>query len=149
MIKIDIISGFLGAGKTTPINKLIKEAYAGEEIVLIENGALHVFAGSYTSFLEQKKSEKPPEKTEKVPEKKDEKSGSYRSREERAKETKTKLRIKEIESRLEALEREEEALNMALAENAADYKKVREITEKLDLLHAESDALYAEYETLI
>lgn len=37
MIKIDIISGFLGAGKTTLIKKLIKEAYAGEEIVLIEN----------------------------------------------------------------------------------------------------------------
>ncbi len=120
-----------------------------DKIVLIENGALHVFAGSYTAFLEQRKSEKPPEKTEKVSEKKEEKSGSYRSREERAKETKTKLRIKEIETRLEALEREEDALNLSLAENAADYKKVREITENLDLLHAESDALYAEYETLI
>ena len=37
MTKIDIISGFLGAGKTTLINKLIKEAYAGEKLVLIEN----------------------------------------------------------------------------------------------------------------
>ena len=37
MIKIDIFSGFLGAGKTTLIKKLIKEAYAGEKIVLIEN----------------------------------------------------------------------------------------------------------------
>ena len=37
MTKIDIISGFLGAGKTTLIKKLIKEAYAGEKIVLIEN----------------------------------------------------------------------------------------------------------------
>ncbi len=37
MIKIDIISGFLGAGKTTLINKLIKEGYTGEKIVLIEN----------------------------------------------------------------------------------------------------------------
>ena len=35
--KIDIFSGFLGAGKTTLINKLIKEAFAGEKIVLIEN----------------------------------------------------------------------------------------------------------------
>jgi G3E family GTPase len=35
--KIDIFSGFLGAGKTTLIKKLIKEAYAGEKIVLIEN----------------------------------------------------------------------------------------------------------------
>ena len=37
MTKIDIFSGFLGAGKTTLIKKLIKEAYAGQKIVLIEN----------------------------------------------------------------------------------------------------------------
>ena len=37
MTKIDIFSGFLGAGKTTLIKKLIKEAYAGENLVLIEN----------------------------------------------------------------------------------------------------------------
>lgn len=37
MIKIDIFSGFLGAGKTTLIKKLIRECYAGEKVVLIEN----------------------------------------------------------------------------------------------------------------
>ncbi len=37
MTKIDIFSGFLGAGKTTLIKKLLKEAYAGEQVVLIEN----------------------------------------------------------------------------------------------------------------
>ena len=37
MVKIDIISGFLGAGKTTLIKKLLKEAYADEQVVLIEN----------------------------------------------------------------------------------------------------------------
>ena len=37
MSKIDIISGFLGAGKTTLIKKLIKEVYTNEKIVLIEN----------------------------------------------------------------------------------------------------------------
>jgi len=37
MTKIDIFSGFLGAGKTTLIKKLLKEAYAGERVVLIEN----------------------------------------------------------------------------------------------------------------
>ena len=37
MTKIDIFSGFLGAGKTTLIRKLIAEAYAGEKLVLIEN----------------------------------------------------------------------------------------------------------------
>lgn len=37
MTKIDIFSGFLGAGKTTLIKKLVREAYAGEKIVIIEN----------------------------------------------------------------------------------------------------------------
>ena len=37
MTKIDIFSGFLGAGKTTLIKKLIKESFAGQQVVLIEN----------------------------------------------------------------------------------------------------------------
>ena len=37
MTKIDIFSGFLGAGKTTLIKKLIQEVYHGEKLVLIEN----------------------------------------------------------------------------------------------------------------
>ena len=37
MTKIDIVSGFLGAGKTTLIKKLLKEAFSGEQVVLIEN----------------------------------------------------------------------------------------------------------------
>ena len=37
MTKIEIVSGFLGAGKTTLIKKLLKEAFTGEKLVLIEN----------------------------------------------------------------------------------------------------------------
>jgi len=37
MSKVDVISGFLGAGKTTLIQKLIKEVYAGKKVVLVEN----------------------------------------------------------------------------------------------------------------
>lgn len=37
MVKIDIVSGFLGAGKTTLIKKLLKEAFQGQQVVLIEN----------------------------------------------------------------------------------------------------------------
>ena len=50
MVKIDVFSGFLGAGKTTLIKKLISEAFAGEKLVLIENefGEIGVDAG----FLE-------------------------------------------------------------------------------------------------
>lgn len=47
MTKIDIFSGFLGAGKTTLIKKLIKDGYAGQKLVLIENefGEIGVDAG--------------------------------------------------------------------------------------------------------
>ena len=50
MTKIDIFSGFLGAGKTTLIKKLISEAYKGEKLVLIENefGEIGVDAGFLT-----------------------------------------------------------------------------------------------------
>ena len=37
MTKIDIISGFLGAGKTTLIKRLLADALKGEQVVLIEN----------------------------------------------------------------------------------------------------------------
>lgn len=37
MIKVDVISGFLGAGKTTLIQKLIKDVFAGKKVVLVEN----------------------------------------------------------------------------------------------------------------
>ena len=40
--KIDIISGFLGAGKTTLIKKLLKEAYADEQVVLIETNLVRL-----------------------------------------------------------------------------------------------------------
>ena len=47
MTKIDIISGFLGAGKTTLIKKLLSEAFKGEQVVLIENefGEIGIDAG--------------------------------------------------------------------------------------------------------
>ena len=37
MTKVDVISGFLGAGKTTLIQKLIREVFAGKKVVLVEN----------------------------------------------------------------------------------------------------------------
>ncbi|MBQ9730205.1 MAG: GTP-binding protein [Clostridia bacterium] len=51
MTKIDVFSGFLGAGKTTLIKKLIQEAYQGEKVVLIENefGEIGIDGG----FLEE------------------------------------------------------------------------------------------------
>ena len=51
MTKIDIFSGFLGAGKTTLIKKLIQEAYAGEKVVLIENERNRNEFGLYLLFV--------------------------------------------------------------------------------------------------
>lgn len=50
MTKVDIFSGFLGAGKTTLIKKLIKEAYTGEKLVVIENefGKIGIDSGFLT-----------------------------------------------------------------------------------------------------
>ena len=55
MTKIDIVSGFLGAGKTTLIKKMVKEAYQGEKLVLIENefGEISIDGGFFFfSFIQ-------------------------------------------------------------------------------------------------
>jgi len=51
MIKVDIFSGFLGAGKTTLIKKLVKESFQGQKIVLIENEFGEI--GIDSSFLKE------------------------------------------------------------------------------------------------
>ena len=61
MTKIDIISGFLGAGKTTLINRLIRQAYADEKVVLIENEFGEIdfsceefsFSGEFSSYYDE------------------------------------------------------------------------------------------------
>lgn len=114
-------------------------------VYCIEGGELAYFKGSYEAYLAEKRA---PSPAPAVPGKK-QKTDGYRSKEERAKEAKTRNRIREIETRLEPLEAEEASQSEQLAACASDYVKVREITARLDLLRAESDALYAEYETLI
>ena len=55
MTKVDIISGFLGAGKTTLISKLLKEALNGEQVVLIENefGEIGIDGGFLKELLQE------------------------------------------------------------------------------------------------
>ena len=55
MTKIDIFSGFLGAGKTTLIKKLLTEAYKGEQVVLIENefGEIGIDGGFLKEVIEK------------------------------------------------------------------------------------------------
>ena len=116
-------------------------------ICCLENGTISFFDGNYESFLTARKTENAPTMSEVPPSQKSE--NGYRSREERAREARRRARTKEVEARLEAIEQEEAALNDSLIQNAADYKKVMEITARLAALRTESDALYAEYETLI
>ncbi len=111
----------------------------------IENGTLTYFKGNYEAFLATRK--KPPVQEAERPGKKQ--TEGYRSKEERAREAQARNRVREIETRLEALEAEEAALNEELVRVAADYREVAKITARLSALHEESDSLYAEYETLI
>ena len=115
-------------------------------VICIENGTLTKFNGNYPAFLESRKAKPAEEKP--APAKKTE-NESYRSREERARQAKVRTRISEIETRLTKIEEEQESLNAELISFAADYAKVKEITEKLNALQEESDKLYEEYGTLI
>ncbi len=115
-------------------------------IVVLENGTLNNFVGNYTQYLAYKNVSTPPPEREKKQKPDD---GSYRSKEQRAKDAQRKTRTKEIETRITQIDAETETLNDELIRVAADYKKVQEITARLNELQTECDALYAEYETLI
>lgn len=114
-------------------------------VCCLENRSLTFFDGGYEAYLQSRKtivptvSAVPPQKSE----------NGYRTKEERAREAQIRNRTKEIETRLDALEKEEAELNDALVQNSADYKKVMEIDARLNALHAESEKLYEEYEGLI
>ena len=114
-------------------------------IVILENGTLNCFSGTYAEYLEAKSSvpqTEPPKKTKTA-------DSSYRTKEDRAREAKRKTRTREIETRLEQIETERETLNSELIASAADYISVQKITTRFTELQTEEDALYAEYETLI
>ncbi len=114
-------------------------------IVILENGTLNCFSGTYAEYLEAKSSvpqTEPPKKTKTA-------DSSYRTKEDRAREAKRKTRTREIETRLEQIETERETLNSELIASAADYISVQKITKRFTELQTEEDALYAEYETLI
>ena len=118
------------------------------QVACIENRSLTLFDGDYESFLSdrnQKNTEEKPAPT-KI---KTSETGGYRSKEERAQEAKRKTRIKEVEKALEQLETEESQLNAQLTEYAADFSKIQALCKRLEEIHAQTDLLYREYETLI
>ena len=114
-----------------------------------------MFDGGYAAFNEWKRGLNEQkirrEQEEKFARERGEKESSFRSKKERAEDAKRKARIKEIERSISALEEEENSLNAKLAdpEITADYKKLNEITVRLQAIKLQLDALYSEYETVL
>ena len=132
------------------------EALAGK-IFELEDGKIHTYACGYEEYSAQKreqraaqnatqKSVKPvpaPTKSAETP--------VYKSKEDRKNEAKRRIRVKEIETEIEALEGESEALGEALStpEVATNFALLTEKCNRLEWVKNRLDELYAEYETLL
>ncbi len=126
------------------------EAIAGK-IIELDDGKINVFSGSYHEFREMKTAQKSPIPPSQ-PQKKEEKPQvGYRSKEERAKESQKRVRIKQIEEEIGALETEELQINDDLAkpEIAGNFALLTEKCNRLEQVKNKLDELYEEYETLI
>ena len=123
-----------------------------DKVLELENGATLSFKGGYEDFRAYKATQKlsdPPQDTQKrVPAPT---VSNYRSKEERALETKKRLRVKQIETDISDLEKEESELNADLSnpEVTANYALLTEKCNRLEEIKRLLDSLYEEYETLI
>ena len=132
------------------------QALAGK-VLELEGGKAIEFNGNYEEYTALKAEEKAKKTLQKESEKRETRANtasaapSYRSKEDRAAETKKRLRIKEIENKISALEEEESEINRALAtpEVSGNFALLTEKCNRLEILKAELDSLYEEYETLI
>ena len=126
-----------------------------QRTVEIENKSLNVYDCPYGEYTDIKKREREERERQAEIEKyaaaRQEREQSYRSKKDRAEEAKKKAAIKKLEDDISNLESEENALNEKLAnpEILADYKKINEITARLEEIKFQLDALYKEYETMI
>ena len=125
------------------------EAIAGK-IAELEDGKINVFPGSYQEFREMKTAQPP------IPalssQKKEEKTqAGYRSKQERAKESQKRVRIKQIEEEIGILEAEEAQINddLSTPEIAGNFALLTEKCNRLEQVKNKLDELYEEYETLI
>ncbi|WOC33539.1 MULTISPECIES: ATP-binding cassette domain-containing protein [Caproicibacterium] len=125
------------------INKLADRIYW-----LTPNGAVP-YVGSYDAFLEQRKAQQALAEAQKqaaAP-----KENAYQQRKaQQAALRKQKARLRHVEDRIEELEQQAETLNTQLSDTAvaSDYEKALELTQQLDDVRQESDALMEEWETL-
>ncbi len=110
-------------------------------IAAIEDGKLLLFSGSYEAYLAQKRPPAPPERE------REERTGAH-GRTERAKRAHERERVAAIEAEIQSLEAEKNALNGELVA-ARDFRRINEITARLDEIERACERLYEEYGTLI
>lgn len=125
-----------------------------DKVAEIENGALNTFVGGYAAFNAQKKKIK-EEAVRAAESKKYEEAAArqsgYRSKRERAEETKRREEIKKTEDGIKALEAEESEINTLLSTPGAysDYKRAQSLAARLEKIKEELDALYKRYGDMI
>lgn len=126
-----------------------------QKVVEIENRKLTYYDGGYEFYNERKRLMREraakEEELAKIAERENDRQNAYRTKKERAAEARKKERIKQIEADICAVEEQESAINIQLSdpEICADYKKVCELTAKLQNLKNRLDELYKEYETML
>ena len=132
-------------------------AALAEKIFELEGGAIHTYACGYEEYSEKKRDQRALAETAKktvaaVPAPiKIAETPVYKSKEERKNEAKRRIRSKELETEIERLEEESEALGKALStpEVATNFALLTEKCNRLEWVKNRLDELYAEYETLL
>ena len=119
------------------------------QIAELNDGAVTVYDGNYDDFVQRVNSPKPTGETPK-PTTNNTQKGGYRSAKQRAAEVNTARKVKEAEARITELEEEINSLNeqLTLTEVASDYKKVAEITARLNAANEELEEAMSLWETL-
>lgn len=122
-----------------------------DHILEIKDEKITCYQGTYAQFNASKREETARAEERAAAQKKAASPSSYRSKAERAEETKKKARAREIERDIAEIEREIASLNEEIArpEIAADYRVLGEKCTRLDELHTLCDRLYEEYEALL
>ncbi|MBE7078126.1 MAG: ABC-F family ATP-binding cassette domain-containing protein [Clostridiales bacterium] len=131
-------------------------AIAGK-ILELEGGNTTEFTGNYEEYTAYKTTLKESQKniqpipTPSLSSKSDKKETHYRSKEERAADSRKRERIKKIEAEISALEEEDTEINLSLSdpEVTADFPLLTKKCNRLEEIKTLLDTLYAEYETLI
>lgn len=149
----DALKAFDGTVLFVSHDRYFIQALAGK-IVELADGKIAEFKGTYEEYNACKAAAKEAKEAEEkaaLPAAPKPKDGGYRTKEERAAETKKRLRIKQLEEEISALESEESDINaqLALPEIAADYARLSERCKRLEEVKSVLDNLYEEYETLI